>query len=228
MIPRSIVRTLVASSTTAVCALQTTAGAGNFIINGTTAVNIQQANWVAGTASYVPIAQLDAQRNVTLTSTGNISAVNFTITGTDQNGLPISETLAGPNNNTVTTISNFYTVTQVAVSAAVGTNTSVGSAATGASVPVPVDQYLTPANVEVAVEVSGTLNYTVQYTNDFLFNQGVASSPATITWVAAAANLTAQTAYADNYLQAPAMAIRLLTNSGSGTGTMIVRQAGVM
>ena len=67
---------------------------------------------------------------VTLTSTGNISGVNFTITGTDANGSSASEVIAGPNNTTVTTTAAFLTVTQVAANAAVSTNTSVGYTAT--------------------------------------------------------------------------------------------------
>ena len=67
---------------------------------------------------------------VTLTSTGNISGVNFTITGTDANGSAASEVIAGPNNTTVTTTAAFLTVTQVAANAAVSTNTSVGYTAT--------------------------------------------------------------------------------------------------
>lgn len=227
MIPRTITRTLVAAVSTAICASQTTAGAGPLVINGTLAQNAQQVNTAAGTASYVPFAQLDAQRNVTITSTGNFSATTFTVTGTDQAGNVLSESLAGPNNSTVTTSSNFYTVTSVVASTALGTAVTVGTAATGASYPIVIDQYLTPTNVETAVEVSGTVNYTVQYTNDNLFDPAIAANPATQTWVAAAAGLTGQTAYADNYLQAPATAVRLLTNSGTGTAKFIVRQAGI-
>jgi hypothetical protein len=235
MRPTQVIRTLAASSATAICAAQTTAGAGNLLINGSTAVNVQTFNPAAGTASYVAIAQLDVQRNVAIASTGSFAGVTFTVSGTDQNGLPISEALAGPNNSTVTTVSNFFTVTQVAVSAAVGTSVTVGTGGTGASIPVVIDQYLTPQNTETAVLVSGTVNYTVQYTNNPILDCGLGGvgfnlmqNPATINWQSAAANLTGQTAYADNYLQAPATAVRLLTNSGTGTATLIVRQAGIM
>ena len=50
---------------------------------------------------------------VTLTSTGNISGVTFTVTGTDASGSTITEDI-GPNNSTVTGSTKFLTVTQIA------------------------------------------------------------------------------------------------------------------
>ena len=103
----------VSADTAAVAALQTTAGAGDFNL---TSSSVSDGSNMATT--------------VTLTSAGNISGVNFTITGTDENGDAVSETRAGPNANTVTTTEAFLTVTGVSVDAAVGTNTSVGFSAT--------------------------------------------------------------------------------------------------
>ena len=50
----------------------------------------------------------------------------MTITGTDLNGDAQTESINGPNNNTVTSTNKFLTVTQVAAGGAVGTNTSIG------------------------------------------------------------------------------------------------------
>ena len=55
-----------------------------------------------------------------------ISGVTMTITGTDLNGDAQTESLNGPNNNTVTSTNKFLTVTQVAADGAVSTNTSIG------------------------------------------------------------------------------------------------------
>ena len=103
----------VSASTTSIAAGQTLGGAGNLNLTGT-AVN--DGSNMAST--------------VTLTSTGNISGVNFTITGTDSTGATVSEVEAGPNNNTVTTAQAFLTVTSIAANGAVGTNTSAGFTAT--------------------------------------------------------------------------------------------------
>lgn len=103
----------VSASTTAVAAGQTLSGAGEMNLTGT---SVSDGSNMATT--------------VTLTSTGNISGVNFTITGTDANGSTVSETRAGPNNTTVATTQAFLTVTKVETNGAVSTNTSVGFSAT--------------------------------------------------------------------------------------------------
>ena len=97
---------LIGASTTHIAAAQTLGGAGNFTLANTTVGNLPQT--------------------ITFTSTGNIASVSMTITGTDLNGDAQTESLNGPNNNTVTSTNKFLTVTQVAADGAVGTNTSIG------------------------------------------------------------------------------------------------------
>ena len=107
-----------AASATSVAAAQTLGGAGNMTLTSST-VTISGTNTVA---------------LITLTSTGNISGVNFTITGTDANGDSQEETITGPNNDTVSSTKYFATITQIAASGAVGTNTSAGNSAETAGV----------------------------------------------------------------------------------------------
>ena len=102
-----------AASATTIAAAQTLGGAGNMTLAGTAAT----------------FAGDNMAQKITLVSAGNISAVTFTITGTDSEGNTQEEELTGPNNNTVTSTKYFQTVTQIAASAAVGTNTSSGVAA---------------------------------------------------------------------------------------------------
>jgi hypothetical protein len=97
---------------------------------------------------------------VGIASTGNLSGVNFTVTGTDQNGLPLSETIAGPNNNTVETAGYFRTVTSVSVDGAVGTDVTVGTVDEFSTATIPVDIYCDQTTI--AANISGTINYTVQ------------------------------------------------------------------
>lgn len=208
MRPVTISRTLAAAVANAICLAQTTAGAGNLTING-------------GSASS-GVATLDAQRKVGIASTGNLSAVNFTVYGTDQNGRSINETIAGPNNNTVSTTLDFYTVTRVAVNGAVGTNVTVGTTGVGASQPIPLDLYL-QAGSTVSVNVTGTLNYTVQVTNDDVYSNTnpTWSSHPTAALVGATSSQIGTTATAYR-------AMRLLTNSGSGTGQIVLSQQGLI
>lgn len=67
---------------------------------------------------------------ITLNSAANLSGINFLITGY-QNGVFISETLTGPNANTVTSINCFDTVAQIIPSGTTGSTIQVGVAALG-------------------------------------------------------------------------------------------------
>ena len=103
----------VAANTAAIAGLQQLTEAGDMNLTGT---------------SVNDGSNMDT--TVTLTSGGNISAVTFTVTGTDASGTVISEGITGPNAGTVTGSTKFLTVTNIAASGAVGTNTSAGFTAT--------------------------------------------------------------------------------------------------
>lgn len=94
------------------------------------AVALSQALAAAGnlvlTANpYTP----NSVRKITITSAGNDSARQFTITGTDFNNSPLVATVTGTNAGVATTSVVFKTVTQVAVNGAVATTVKVGIAA---------------------------------------------------------------------------------------------------
>lgn len=200
-------RTLVASAVGAICAAQTPAGAGNLLINGSLASG--------------GVATMAAQQKIGFTSAGNIAAVVFTITGTDDQNRTISETVTGVNANTVQTVLDYRTVTSIANSAALAAAVTVDTVGTGASSVVPLDQFITAFNVTVAVEVSGVVNYTVQQTIDNIF-----SGPGPFNWTSVAA-LQAQTTNQQANLTAPVRAVRIVNNSGQGTATFIVVQTGL-
>lgn len=96
---------------------QTTAGAGNLLLNG------------AGVSGGTYSAGFDGGRKITLYSLGNLSTLTFTVTGTDKNGAAQTEDITGPNATTVTGTKFFQSVTQIAVTGAVGTNVEGGFAA---------------------------------------------------------------------------------------------------
>jgi len=110
-----------ALATANLAALQITAGAGNLAL--TAGAGVTKVVRAYGTTAF----QFDVPRAVSLTSAANISAVNFTVSGFDIYGQPMSQTLAGPNVNTVNTLKAFWQVTNIAVNGAVGTNTSAGT-----------------------------------------------------------------------------------------------------
>lgn len=102
-------------------AAQTLAAAGNMVLAA--AAGVTQVVLSNGQVAY----QFDIPRAVSLTSAGNESAVNFTVSGYDVYGQAMTATIAGPNANTVNTLKAFYQVTSIAASAAVATAVSAGS-----------------------------------------------------------------------------------------------------
>ena len=67
-------------------------------------------------------------RAVSLTSVSNLSAINFTITGYDAYGYLQTQTIAGPNNNTVNTTKTFKWIKSVKSSTTNAGSVSVGTA----------------------------------------------------------------------------------------------------
>jgi len=95
------------------------------------AATATEATTLSATGALVSggVATFDIARGIRITSTGNESALTFTVTGTDQYGEALVEAIAGPNNTTKDGVKAFKTVTSVAVSGAltasdvlVGTN----------------------------------------------------------------------------------------------------------
>lgn len=160
-----------------------------------------------------------AARQVLLTSAGDESGKTFTIYGTNATGNPISEEVTGPN-TTATTVQHFRTVTRVAVSAATGGNVKVGTNGVGSSRPIGLNVW-GDAPTSLQVDVSGTVNFTVQQTLDDIDAVGAVN----VNWVdhpdsaLASATSTAQ----GNYAYLP-LWVRLKINSGTGTAALTVLQ----
>jgi len=103
-----------ALSATAVCAAQAVAAAGNATINGASATS--------------GVATFDYARNVSIvTSNAGNTTQTVTVTGTDYYGQAQTELLTCNGTSTVSGKKAFVTITQVAVSAALTGNLSVGN-----------------------------------------------------------------------------------------------------
>lgn len=106
----------VSADTNSIATGQTTAGAGDLVLTGTS------VNDGSNMASTVTIKSL----------TSDNAGVDFTVTGTDASGVALTETgITGPGTGaTVTTTAAFLTVTQVAVDGAIPGTVEVGFTAT--------------------------------------------------------------------------------------------------
>jgi hypothetical protein len=90
----------------------------------------------------------------------------------------------------------------------------------GISPVLPLDQRAQYFNVGIAIEVSGTVTYTVQFTLDDIYNSAI-----TPTWYSVSAGMTSATASQAGQLTIPASAMRLNVTAGTGTATMVLLQS---
>ena len=101
---------------------------------------------------------------------------------------------------------------------------TVSQTGAGSTGTIPLNVNVNPFNIGIAVVVSGTVNYTVQYTFDNVWSATYNS--ATATWFDHASLATETTSQTGNFAF-PVAGMRLTVNSGSGTATMTVIQAGL-
>jgi hypothetical protein len=121
---------------------------------------------------------LDNQRRLLITAAGNESANTFTVTGLNQAGFTVSESLLGPNASTVATNVDFKTVIRVTSSAASGGTTSLGTllpastvtgVVSGSTLWNIVNWHADPVNIEVSGVVTTSasgITYSIQYCYD--------------------------------------------------------------
>lgn len=140
----------------------------------------------------------------------NHSAKTFTVTGTDANGVAITEGIAGPNGvATVTTTKRFKTVTSVTVDSTTGADTfDIGWTSLASTPWIPLDIRQCPFEVGIgAVLVSGTVNYDLEHTFDDV------TTNATTQVAYNNATMAGKTASSDVGLTYPVRAVRLDINS---------------
>ena len=192
---------------------QTLGGAGNFTLNG---AGVVSGEWVT--------PDLFAKK-IGFASTGNISAVNFTISGYEDRNktIAISETIAGPNNNTVETTNYFYSIQSISASGAVGTNTKAGPVDEAVSQIIPIKRTFSDRNERITGLTfikTGTINYTVQQTNDNVQSK----DDRKFNWLNSDDSnvLNATTSKNSNYTTMP-MAMRVKINSYSSGAELLIQ-----
>ena len=99
-------------------------GIGKYGANTSGALSIDGLLAVSG------VADLATAQAITITSAADESLLNFTITGTDENGNPMTEVIAGGNSKTVSGNQLFKTITSVSSDGASSAEIQVGTAGT--------------------------------------------------------------------------------------------------
>lgn len=197
-----------------ICTSQTPSGAGNLTLNG---------SLVSG-----GVATLDVARRVLFTPAGAEAGNStiWTVYGTNVSGNVISEAVAGTDNpTTATTVQDFKTVTRIAVNKAQAGAVTVGTSGVASSPWFQFNTATTPFNVGVAVVVSGTINYTVEYT----YQDPNALAAGTFPTLFTISALASKTANLDSSFTTPCWGIRLTQNSftNPATATIYITQAGL-
>lgn len=203
---------LAGASANSIAMSQTPGAAGNLTLNGALVIN--------------GVAVIAAPSQITLTFADNETGHSFVVTGYDQNNSLVTETIAGTTAGTVTSVLTYSRVTQIAISAAATGAITAGNAQSGASPWVRMDEWALPS-IGVFCTVTGTVNYTVQQTQDDPNSPTNPVTADTVTWIQCPdLNLVAQTATAQaQYTYVPCW-IRTVLNSGGGSVTTTITQAG--
>lgn len=189
--------------TNALATSQTLAGAGNLTLTASTVT-------------------LTPPRFVTITSASNDTGITFTITGKGVSGQTLTETVTGANGGAATSTKTFSEVSSIAASGATAGAVTAGYTQSGYSAWMPLDIYSPNQVTTISATVSGTVNYSVQYTNEDPFDTSITQTAEA--HPAAAGAFTGATSSQTHSTTTLMRAVRYLINSGTGTLRFTVTQ----
>lgn len=198
------------SSANSIALSQTPSGAGNLTLNGALVTS--------------GVATLATPQRVLITTSD--STHKFTITGTTPTGSLLTEVVTSNGTNVLSTL-DYATVTSVAINGAASGAVTVGTNGTGSTPWARMDEWAN-TQVSIQVNVTGTVNWTLQSSMDDPNSNTNPVSPSAMTWINTNdTNAVGQTgAVQTNYLFSPTW-VRVLLNSGSGSVTATIAQANV-
>lgn len=192
---------------------QTLGSAGNFNLNG---IGVTNSQWVSPDGF---------AKKIGFSCSSNISSVNFVISGYEDKNktIAISETIAGPNNNTVETTNYFYFIQTISASGAVATNVEAGPVDEAISQIIPIKRTFSDRSERITGLTfikTGTINYTVQQTNDNVQSK----DDRTFNWLSSDDSnvVNATTSKNSNYTTMP-MAMRVKINSYSSGAELLIQ-----
>lgn len=155
---------------------------------------------------------------ITIAPSGSVTG-NYTITGTNADGVAQTETLATNTVNTVTSTLYWRTVTSILAPSGIGAETvTIGWTGVAVGPTFPLNWRQTNFQVSLGLALTGTINVTVQHTFDDLHG-GYATPFTSWTWWPHA-TLVTKTSSADGNYAFPVTATRLLINSVSAGATV--------
>src|ERR1700676_2025471 len=199
---------LAAASANNIALSQTPAGAGALILNGSLVVG--------------GVAILDNPRRILITTADSTHI--FTVNGLTPTGAALSETVAA-NGTSAFTAQAFARVTSITINGAATAAVTVGTNGVASTPWARMDEWAN-TQVSIQIDVTGSVNYTVQSTLDDPNSPTNPVAPSAVTWITTNDTnvVGAATSLQTNYLFSPTF-IRVLLNSGTGTLTATFAQA---
>jgi len=177
------------------------------LVNASGAITLNGSAVVSGVANFT-----SSPAYVTITNEKSMT-VSFVVTGTKPGGVTTqTETIAFTASGTVTGSIAFATVTGVTASAATSATITVGNADIGYTDWIPLDIYTPNQVTNISAKTSGTVDYSVEYTNEDPFDRAITQ----LAVPHPAASLTGASGDETHFTTTLMRAVRLRVNSGSG------------
>lgn len=227
------VGTLISGASVVPCTVKrASGGTGDSItgIGGTGTYIVDVAQTVASETLYGnATATLDVARRVLFTCTGDESANTFTVTGAGLNQDPRSETLKGAGAGlTVYTATNFKTINSITIASPAAGAITVGTNGIASTPHIRLDEWA-PPYVSIQIDVTGTVNYTVQTSMDDSNSPTSPVSMAAMNWIVSPdPNVVGATTTQGSYFNNAPLYARVVLNSGTGSVTATFSQSGVV
>jgi hypothetical protein len=193
----------------------------SFPIADTNYIATAQSPLAAGFLTLVA-SSIVPPRFVTITSIGDDSGLTFTITGVGPNNERQTETVTGPNAATATSTKTYSMVESVYVDGATDGNVEVGVTQSGYSQWIPMDIYTPNQVTTISASVSGTVNYSIEYTNEDPFDHSFAHL--VVAHPAAGGAFTNASTSQTHFTTTLMRAVRYKINSGSGSIRLTITQ----
>lgn len=178
------------------------------LLNASGAITLDGSAVVSGVADFK-----SSPAYITVTSEAS-AAVSFLVTGTKPGGVTTqTETIAFTASGTVTGSIAFATVTGITASAATSATITVGNLDSGYTDWIPLDIYVPNQVTTISAKTSGTVDYSVEYTNEDPFDRSIVH----LAVPHPNASLTAASGDETQFTTTLMRAVRLKVNSGDGT-----------
>ena len=219
----SVTKHLTSGAANVIATAQTLTAAGNLVLNGGSVTTMPLGKFGAD----VTVAVLDTQRRIQIISDGNDSARSATIHGFRQNGQPISEVLALTNAGTAVSALDYLTVgPTISVDGAIANHVTIGTNGTGSTDWIMANFHLTPFEININDQVSGTVTWNLETTNDTYWTTPPGPQDTTpqpnVNAIISGSTIAQQTT-----LNSPVTGYRFTITAGTGTLSAQALQGGI-